>query len=1076
MMHTAMLLTMGPPLHGSSSSHLHHPNAGFATYEITPPPPPLSTPQDSFLSASHFVSTARVDDEAYLASWGAPARAVHVLGQPIHAIHNIDRVNVDKNFDNHSLLLEKKSERSVVEKKLADTEKQSLHVDRYHLQLQNRDSMTSPTVIRQTLVPANHGLDNCFFQCLEKGDGDREDVVECRHQRRDGDDDDNGAVSSQPRHLQHPTRRLVLDKLVDLWRVFSKYADDCLLREGKIRSALLELDIFPAQAQIQEMLYVAGKRSPAPSPIESPTKQTKQTSPARSYLTYGEFCFFATDLKEKYEKQPYPPTLCAKQRRNIENGRQLRKFSSLVSNFQVFLGGACNPTSWRQDVAIPILSQHSISFYNPQRPDWDPQMIEIEDQAKQVADVLFFVVDNKTRSTSSMVEAAYLTGCDCSVFLVVKSYEGPGVEVQGERMSDSEYYDLKKAQLYLTDIVERHGLPVFSDIATAIRCAVKLLQTKDMRVQDLTLEDGAEPVRYGHIKLGDRFVGAGQVFQSYDPQRTGCIAAKDVCVAFKSITKEDLDDAALAKFKQPANSPSQNYSSTVGNNHQNHHHHHHTCSIKRRASPHFNFDEFCCVLTNFKNSPINLNNNNSCGSCGSNNNNFIQTTGGDVVNHLNQNVPREFHVDNVETLTSKSAPSSPQVSHARKGTHHSDQRSRWWRLRRFLLCKFSTWFLPSVTAPAAHHLQHHQRGVVSSNPAPNFSSTPSPSTTPNQRHRNLINRPHKSSIGTCNIPQSSSMTLSSSPSSVSLSPSFAPPSAIGSLPSSDLGSPVTSQPCPTAQEIDASSGVPSQTVTTPGSFSSSASSSGISSAHSPSFSSSLSSASNGILLTSASTSPHYSHGPPPPPPPSTPSIAPRSHSSSSSRKYDIFLGGSIRDSSWRENIAIPELKKKGISYYHPKKTVGVVGGFADSAIDVSSASSPSTSGGESSSYTSSYSDVAVVSGRYLPMEATYRENSSLLLYVIDSTSRGLASMLEAAVYIGQGCRMVLCIREIPQGAVIMQDKLSNNAIRDYNRSRKYLSDIATREGVPVFDDISEAVVAAIEILEKQKQTSVNLTP
>ena len=118
----------------------------------------------------------------------------------------------------------------------------------------------------------------------------------------------------------------------------------------------------------------------------------------------------------------------------------------------------------------------------------------------------------------------------------------------------------------------------------------------------------------------------------------------------------------------------------------------------------------------------------------------------------------------------------------------------------------------------------------------------------------------------------------------------------------------------------------------------------------------------------------------------------------------------------------------------------------------------------------------MISGRYLPMEATYRENSSLLLYVIDSTSRGLASMLEAAFYIGQGCRMVLCIREIPQGAVILQDKLTSNAIRDYNRSRKYLSDIATREGVPVFDDISEAVVAAIEILEKQKNTNVNLSP
>ncbi len=31
----------------------------------------------------------------------------------------------------------------------------------------------------------------------------------------------------------------------------------------------------------------------------------------------------------------------------------------------VFLGGACNPTTWRKDRAIPFLSQAQISFFNP---------------------------------------------------------------------------------------------------------------------------------------------------------------------------------------------------------------------------------------------------------------------------------------------------------------------------------------------------------------------------------------------------------------------------------------------------------------------------------------------------------------------------------------------------------------------------------------------------------------------------------------------------------------------------------------------------------------------------------------
>lgn len=32
---------------------------------------------------------------------------------------------------------------------------------------------------------------------------------------------------------------------------------------------------------------------------------------------------------------------------------------------EVFLGGSCNPTTWRADVAIPTLDQLGISFYNP---------------------------------------------------------------------------------------------------------------------------------------------------------------------------------------------------------------------------------------------------------------------------------------------------------------------------------------------------------------------------------------------------------------------------------------------------------------------------------------------------------------------------------------------------------------------------------------------------------------------------------------------------------------------------------------------------------------------------------------
>lgn len=32
---------------------------------------------------------------------------------------------------------------------------------------------------------------------------------------------------------------------------------------------------------------------------------------------------------------------------------------------EVFLGGSCNPTTWRADVAMPELKKAGISFFNP---------------------------------------------------------------------------------------------------------------------------------------------------------------------------------------------------------------------------------------------------------------------------------------------------------------------------------------------------------------------------------------------------------------------------------------------------------------------------------------------------------------------------------------------------------------------------------------------------------------------------------------------------------------------------------------------------------------------------------------
>lgn len=42
-----------------------------------------------------------------------------------------------------------------------------------------------------------------------------------------------------------------------------------------------------------------------------------------------------------------------------------KKKNASSEHVEVFLGGSCNPTTWRADVAIPALKELGISFYNP---------------------------------------------------------------------------------------------------------------------------------------------------------------------------------------------------------------------------------------------------------------------------------------------------------------------------------------------------------------------------------------------------------------------------------------------------------------------------------------------------------------------------------------------------------------------------------------------------------------------------------------------------------------------------------------------------------------------------------------
>lgn len=110
-------------------------------------------------------------------------------------------------------------------------------------------------------------------------------------------------------------------------------------------------------------------------------------------LTFGEFCVLAADLK-RFRTQNltrchdnntaagkgYLPAAGSPQTNttsatvvpvlnNFNNEKSINTDTGPtppdVNAPEVFLGGSCNPTTWRADVAIPALDKLGISFYNP---------------------------------------------------------------------------------------------------------------------------------------------------------------------------------------------------------------------------------------------------------------------------------------------------------------------------------------------------------------------------------------------------------------------------------------------------------------------------------------------------------------------------------------------------------------------------------------------------------------------------------------------------------------------------------------------------------------------------------------
>ncbi|CAI8039010.1 hypothetical protein GBAR_LOCUS21707, partial [Geodia barretti] len=182
--------------------------------------------------------------------------------------------------------------------------------------------------------------------------------------------------------------------------------------------------------------------------------------------TWGAFCIACVLLVTQKHRKLHPlPSKCHQRRCAEKSGGSGARNTC---KYDVFLGGSCNPTSWRKDIVIPRLLKEGISFYNPQVDHWSPELIDIEEEAKQAASTLLYVIDDQTRAVSSMVEVANFVGSGRDVLVVVSDIQGESPVISGDVLTPREVKDLNRGREFVRTVSETAGNLVESSVHRAV--------------------------------------------------------------------------------------------------------------------------------------------------------------------------------------------------------------------------------------------------------------------------------------------------------------------------------------------------------------------------------------------------------------------------------------------------------------------------------------------------------------------------------------------------------------------------------------------------------------------------------
>ncbi|XP_037032635.1 uncharacterized protein LOC119071724 isoform X1 [Bradysia coprophila] len=689
-----------------------------------------------------------------------------------------------------------------------------------------------------------------------------------------------------------------------------------------------ELNFNPTEKQINEMLQTAKLFARRSNNLDASKKHMNG-------LTFGEFCVLATDLKRfrtyhasqghdqksssslSSSSSSSTPASSTSQKASTtaatdtnsdsnSDGQSHSKtdpidktykqpFSTIDINApEVFLGGSCNPTTWRKDVAIPALDELGISFYNPQVSDWTPDLIELEHRAKEKARVLFFVMDSETRASAGAIEAAHIAGQNSRHLVLVLHPYKPEQCILNEPISSQEYIDLKRNQELLKELVIRRGIPVLDSIPSGLQRTRAILTGDLGRSPPSNVSSRLKLVRRAFDRVADKSL-------------------------HNKITLAQCQ-CALSYLGYPQNLISTNCLTEIIDIHRENGRTQEVRSISSIHDCSITFDEFCMITS--------------------------------YLAILQQEIHESGCISPIKGTNLPPPPifltNTPELMHNTPNDHLT------------------------VTYNTTYSKQIFRTSSCKSVPEDRFNRTDlyrnrDSGTSSPQELKNIVAK----------VSQLEKKTK------ISLNVEY----------------------FASEQEEESDS--------------------------------------NDSVFSSGSSidSNHIEHNRP-----------------NMIEIKDLYLGGScMLRTTWRKDFVIPMLNQMGISYHLPMLHESIFNGDSTHQLP-----GPVKVNGETElaycGEVCSSTDFALPS----MFNPAILDASRVLLFVITNETRSLAPMTLAAHYIGLGYNVVLCVQMLPEFCVLGNDRLTPAAIKDYNRGRSYLIDLAKRQGVPVFSDLKQTIDCAIE--------------